>query len=122
MSHTSEPYTELESILEDALRNDDMSQAERWRKPRTTRRYLQGPLAERLLVMFREGKILYGDVQQRVTVLLDLGHLACDARLIAQGGQTRECEHDTQRDGKQLFHIRYLLSFSPPRKGTVKGL
>ena len=62
MSHTSEPYTELESILEDALRNDDMSQAERWRKPRTTRRYLQGPLAERLLVMFREGKILYGDV------------------------------------------------------------
>ena len=62
MSHPSEPYTELESILEEALRNDDMSQAERWRKPRTTRRYLQGPLAERLLVMFREGKILYGDV------------------------------------------------------------
>ena len=62
MIHPSEPYTELESILEEALRNDDISQAERWRKPRTTRRYLQGPLAERLLVMFREGKILYGDV------------------------------------------------------------
>ena len=56
------PYTELENILAEALKNNDTEPTERWRKPKTTRRYLQGPLAERLLVMFREGKILYGDV------------------------------------------------------------
>ena len=47
------PYTELENILAEALKNNDTKPTERWRKPRTTRRYLQGPLAERLLVMFR---------------------------------------------------------------------
>ena len=44
---TDEPYAELEAILTKALHDDD-AQTERWRKPKTTRRYLQGPLAERL--------------------------------------------------------------------------
>ena len=34
----------------------------RWEKPKTTRRYLQGPLAERLLVAFREGKVIHGEM------------------------------------------------------------
>ena len=33
-----------------------------WEKPKTTRRYLQGPLAERLLVAFREGKVVHGEM------------------------------------------------------------
>ena len=37
---TDEPYAELEAILTKALHDDD-AQAERWRKPKTTRRYLQ---------------------------------------------------------------------------------
>ncbi len=32
-----------------------------WGRPKTTRRYLHGPLASRLAVMFREGKLLLGD-------------------------------------------------------------
>lgn len=34
-------------------------------KPKTTRRYLQGPLSERLLVFFREGKITFGECVHR---------------------------------------------------------
>ena len=33
-----------------------------WERPKTTRRYLQGPLAERLLVAFREGKVVHGEM------------------------------------------------------------
>ena len=33
----------------------------RWEKPQTTRRYLHGPLSERLLVFWREGKLLFGE-------------------------------------------------------------
>ena len=33
-----------------------------WEKPKTTRRYLQGPLAERLLVAYREGKVVHGEM------------------------------------------------------------
>lgn len=36
--------------------------AAQWARPETTRRYLQGPLSERLLTMWREGKIMYGEV------------------------------------------------------------
>ena len=32
-----------------------------WEKPKTTRRYLQGPLSSRLAVLFREGKLLVGE-------------------------------------------------------------
>lgn len=34
-----------------------------WKKPKTTRRYLQGPCADRLLVAFREGKVTFGDMR-----------------------------------------------------------
>ena len=34
-------------------------------RPMTTRRYLQGPLSERLLVFFREGKITFGECVHR---------------------------------------------------------
>lgn len=34
-------------------------------RPQTTRRYLQGPLSERLLVFFREGKVTLGEIVHR---------------------------------------------------------
>ena len=33
----------------------------RWEKPQTTRRYLHGPLSERLLTFWREGKLLFAE-------------------------------------------------------------
>ena len=40
----------------------DGADVSKWEKPKTTRRYLQGPLAERLLVAFREGKVVHGEM------------------------------------------------------------
>ncbi|MBR4654973.1 MAG: family 10 glycosylhydrolase [Kiritimatiellae bacterium] len=34
----------------------------KWERPKTTRRYLHGPEAERLLTFWREGKIMFGEV------------------------------------------------------------
>ena len=35
--------------------------APRWEKPQTTRRYLHGPLSERLLTFWREGKLIFAE-------------------------------------------------------------
>ena len=35
--------------------------APRWEKPQTTRRYLHGPLSERLLTFWREGKLVFAE-------------------------------------------------------------
>ena len=45
----------------DQLRAEEDA-AKGWQKPQTTRRYLQGPLAERLLVAYREGKVVHGEM------------------------------------------------------------
>ena len=37
----------------------------RWERPKTTRRYLQGPFSERILTFWREGKIVFGEVEHR---------------------------------------------------------
>ena len=36
----------------------------KWERPKTTRRYLHGPFAERLLTFWREGKIAFGEVER----------------------------------------------------------
>ena len=36
----------------------------RWEKPQTTRRYLHGPLSERLLTFWREGKLIFAENEQ----------------------------------------------------------
>lgn len=53
---------QLSSLLCNAEADQEAERTGSWRRPKTTRRYLQGPFAERLLVFFREGKILYGDI------------------------------------------------------------
>ena len=41
---------------------DKTESAQGFQRPKTTRRYLQGPLAERLIVFYREGKIVHGEM------------------------------------------------------------
>ena len=42
-----------------------------WERPKTTRRYLHGPFAERLLTFWREGKIAFGEVEHKDDWSLD---------------------------------------------------
>ena len=44
---------------------DPYAVASKWERPKTTRRYLQGPFAERMLTFWREGKIVFGEVDHR---------------------------------------------------------
>ena len=37
----------------------------KWERPKTTRRYLHGPFAERMLTFWREGKVAFGEVEHR---------------------------------------------------------
>ena len=44
---------------------DPYAVAPKWERPKTTRRYLHGPFAERMLTFWREGKIVFGEVNHR---------------------------------------------------------
>ena len=46
-----------------ALPPDPYAMTAKWEKPKTTRRYLNGPFAERILTFWREGKIAFGEVE-----------------------------------------------------------
>ena len=48
-----------------ALPPDPVAATPKWERPKTTRRYLHGPFAERLLTFWREGKIAFGEVEHR---------------------------------------------------------
>ena len=48
-----------------ALPPDPFAAEPKWERPKTTRRYLQGPLSERLLTYWREGKIACGEIEHR---------------------------------------------------------
>ena len=41
----------------------DFQQSPTWERPKTTRRYLHGPFSERMLTFWREGKIVFGEVE-----------------------------------------------------------
>ena len=50
---------------------DPYAVAPKWERPKTTRRYLHGPFAERLLTFWREGKIAFGEVEHKDDWSLD---------------------------------------------------
>lgn len=54
-----------------ALAPDPNAMKPKWERPKTTRRYLHGPFAERLLTFWREGKIALGEVEHRDDWSLD---------------------------------------------------
>ena len=50
---------------------DPYAMTPKWERPKTTRRYLHGPFAERLLTFWREGKIAFGEVEHKDDWSLD---------------------------------------------------
>ena len=50
---------------------DKYAMTPKWERPKTTRRYLHGPFAERILTFWREGKIAFGEVEHRDDWSLD---------------------------------------------------
>ena len=48
-----------------ALPPDPFAATPKWERPKTTRRYLHGPFAERMLTFWREGKIVFGEVEHK---------------------------------------------------------
>ena len=50
---------------------DKYAMTPKWERPKTTRRYLHGPFAERMLTFWREGKIAFGEVEHRNDWSLD---------------------------------------------------
>lgn len=54
-----------------ALPPDPFAMTPKWERPKTTRRYLHGPFAERMLTFWREGKIVFGEVEHRDDWSLD---------------------------------------------------
>lgn len=54
-----------------ALPPDPYAGTPKWERPKTTRRYLHGPFAERLLTFWREGKIAFGEVEHKDDWSLD---------------------------------------------------
>ena len=48
-----------------ALPPDPFAMMLKWERPKTTRRYLHGPFADRMLTFWREGKIVFGEVEHR---------------------------------------------------------
>ena len=50
---------------------DRYAMTPKWERPKTTRRYLHGPFAERILTFWREGKIAFGEVEHKDDWSLD---------------------------------------------------
>ena len=65
----SQPYQAIAKPL--TLPPDPYAVAPTWERPKTTRRYLHGPFAERLLTFWREGKIAFGEVEHKDDWSLD---------------------------------------------------
>ncbi len=65
-----------------------------WQRPKTTRRYLHPPKAERLYTLWAEGKLILSEVDWEVYTRLDcsglwLVHGAEDAQLDFHGAENR---------------------------------
>ncbi|MBQ3288358.1 MAG: hypothetical protein IJH50_02995 [Kiritimatiellae bacterium] len=74
----------------------------KWERPKTTRRYLHGPFAERLLTFWREGKIAFGEVEHRDDWSLDYRRdLHAHAAWLVHG------------DGDEPFDFRTAEMFVP---------
>ena len=65
----SQPYQAVAKPL--TLPPDPYAMTPTWERPKTTRRYLHGPFAERLLTFWREGKIAFGEVEHKDDWSLD---------------------------------------------------
>ena len=74
-----------------------------WERPKTTRRYLQGPCCERLITYWREGKIVIGEIQHRRDWQLHYSHQPAWGAWLVHGDGTpldfRAAELSVSPDG-----------------------
>ena len=57
----------------------------RWQRPRTTRRYLHPPVSERMYTLWREGKIIFSEIE--VALEADYPHLESAGIWFYDGGR-----------------------------------
>ena len=62
--------------------------APRWEKPKTTRRYLHGPLSERLLTFWREGKLVFAENEHSSDWRLPYAKQSAHAAWLVRGDGT----------------------------------
>ena len=60
----------------------------RWEKPKTTRRYLHGPLSERLLTFWREGKLVFAENEHTADWHLPYAKQSAHAAWLVRGDGT----------------------------------
>ena len=60
----------------------------RWEKPKTTRRYLHGPLSERLLTFWREGKLVFAENEHNADWHLPYSQQSAHAAWLVRGDGT----------------------------------
>ncbi len=60
----------------------------RWEKPKTTRRYLHGPLSERLLTFWREGKLVFAENEHNADWHLPYSKQSAHAAWLVRGDGT----------------------------------
>lgn len=66
----------------------DDGAAPRWEKPKTTRRYLHGPLSERLLTFWREGKLVFAENEHMADWYLPYTKQSAHAAWLVRGDGT----------------------------------
>ena len=66
----------------------------RWERPKTTRRYLQGPCCERLITYWREGKLVFGEIEHKADWSIAYAKLKWPAVWLVHG------------DGDEAFDFR----------------
>ncbi len=59
--------------------------APKWEKPQTTRRYLHGPLSERLLTFWREGKLIFAENEHQADWRFPYGRQAAHGAWLVRG-------------------------------------
>ena len=84
-------------------KGDEVEAKPMWKRPKTTRRYLQGPYSERLVTFWREGKILVGEIEHRDDWRLHYSHQPAWGAWLVRGDGTaldfREAELAASMDG-----------------------
>ena len=72
---------------------DPYAMTPKWERPKTTRRYLHGPFAERMLTFWREGKIAFGEVEHKDDWSLDYRRdLHAHAAWLVHGVNDEPCD------------------------------
>lgn len=84
-----------------------------WRRPKTTRRYLNPPKAERIYTLWAEGKIVFGEVIRGID-WRSYGKLTCSGMWFVYGNDNtafdfRTAKNRVETDGTPIHGLEYRL-------------